>query len=209
MRKQMPWPREGVENDTPSIDIASLWMPSGWVDTAPMLNHQSLSHLTYCVVWDVIPNPLLGRKFAMFCVEWMAWITEFFYKELDILTHFRSLWALSVPAGLKELLWKYSSGSLPLGCRWYGTLDQGQTCCCGSEMSLPHIWARCPAYNLTPLRDVLLDLLPTICPGDCRTLDFNEWPSPFWFPLIALKPLEKRLAVSKPQATLLWNSHAA
>jgi len=75
-------------------------------------------------------------------------------------------------------------------------------------MSLPHIWAGCTAYNLGPLRDALLAHLPTLCPSNSQTLDFDKWPSPFWFPLFMLKPLEKRLAVSKPQAALLRNSRA-
>jgi len=190
--------KKGVELDTHTLDILSLWTPSGWVDTAPVLNHQSLSHLTYCVVRDAVPDPLQGRKFTDFCAEWTAWIAEHFHVELDILTHFCSLWMANVPTGLKELLWKTSSGSLPLGHRWYGT-----------EMSLPHVWAGCTAYDLTPLRDALLDHLPSLCPGDYRTLDFDKWPSPFWFPLIILKPLEKRLMVSKPQAALLRSSRAA
>ena len=54
--------RKGMELDTHTIDLSSLWTPSGWVDSTPMLNHQTLSHLTYCMVWDAIPSPLLGRN---------------------------------------------------------------------------------------------------------------------------------------------------
>jgi len=192
--------KKGVELDTHTLDISSLWTPSGWVDTAPVLNHQSLSHLMYCVVQDTVPNPLQGRKFTDFCAEWTAWIAEHFHLELDILTHFHLLWTANVPTSLKELLWKTSSGSLPLGRRWYGMSDLGQVCHCGMEMSLPQVWAGCAAYDLTPLRNALLDHLLLLCPSNYRTLDFDEWPSPFWFLLIVLKPLEKRLTVSKPQA---------
>ena len=76
-------------------------------------------------------------------------------------------------------------------------------------MMLPHVWASCTAYDLSPLKNVLLDHLPSLCPSDSQTLDFDEWPSLFWFLLFVLKPLEKRLVVSKPQAALLWNSQAA
>lgn len=155
------------------------------------------------------PNPLLGRKFSEFCTEWTAWISEYFHADLDILVHYQSLWTLNIPVGLKGLLWKSSSRSLLLGPHWYGPSDLGQNCHCGKAMSLPHVWSGCSTYDLSPLKDILLALLASLCPGDYRVLDYDKWPSPFWFLLLVLKPLEKQLEVSKKQLALLKDSWAS
>jgi len=69
-------------------------------------------------------DPKTG-ELAGFCVEWTAWIAKHFHAELDILTHFCLIWTVNIPTGLKELLWKSLSRSLPLGCRWHGRSDLG------------------------------------------------------------------------------------
>jgi len=188
--------KQGVEDPLQEIDMSSPWTPRGWVDDAPILNHQLLAHLTYCVVWETTPNPLFRPKWAGFCAKWTEWMATHFGAELDVTKHLPTLWRMNTPAGFKELLWKSASGSLPLGHHWYGELDLGRQCQCGTKLSLCHIWASCPSYDLAPLRNVLLEALPNLCPRPHQTLDFNKWPSPHWYPLLALKALEKQLPLA-------------
>jgi len=105
--------RQGVDSDLYTFDVSSLSVPPGWVDLAPVLNHQSLAHLTYLIVQDGTLPPILTDKFWPFMEEWTAWMKTNFLVNLDILQHFSRLWSLEVPPGLKELLWKEASSSLP------------------------------------------------------------------------------------------------
>ena len=57
-------------------------------------------------------------------------------------------------------------------------------------MSLSHVWAGCPAHDLTPLFDLLDSKMHLLEYGTLKSLWPSDWPAPFWFPLIALKPLE-------------------
>ena len=180
----------GVEHSHFVFSVSQPLLEPGWVDSAPVLNHQPLSHLTYLVVRDSTPPPLLGPKFAAFRLEWLVYFHDVFDTHVDLLRHFQSLWTINIPPGLRELLWKYAAGSLPLGHRWHGTSDLGRTCRCGSPMSLSHVWAGCPAHDLTPLFDLLDSKMRLLEYGTLTSLWPSDWPAPFWFPLIALKPLE-------------------
>lgn len=186
--------------------MSTLVVPRGWVDDAPILDHQSLSHLTYCIVREAVPEPMYSEKFMPFCKEWTDWISRHFQVDLDMTLHLGFLWRINIPTGLQDLLWKSALGSLPLGCRWYRRLDLGWECQCGTEMSLRHAWEGCTRYNLGPLQEVLLSSLLPLCLGSGQMLDFNEWPTPFWFPLITLRPLEKRLPVGRKQRRQLQDS---
>lgn len=201
--------RKGVDYDHFTFEVSALIVPHGWVDSTPVLNHQSLAHLTYLIVWDVMPNPLLSQRFLPFCLDWTAWIEEFFHVNLDILKHFQSLWTMQIPSGLHELLWKIASNSLPLGHRWHGASDLGWECHCGTVLLASHIWDGCAYYTLTPLRELLLCHLSTLCPGHHQVLDFDEWPSPYWYPLLALKPLEKSLSLTRCVAWVYKESQNA
>jgi len=76
-------------------------------------------------------------------------------------------------------------------------------------MSLRHVWEGCPSYDITPLKEALVEHLPTLCSGSHWTLDFDEWPTPFWYPLICLKALERHLDISRKQARTLNKSRKA
>ena len=180
----------GVKHSHFVFSVSQSLLDPGWVDSAPVLNHQPLSHLTYLIVRDSIPPPLLGPKFAAFRLEWLTYFHDVFDTHIDLMRHFQSLWSVNIPPGLRELLWKYAAGSLPLGHRWHGTSDLGRTCRCGSVMSLSHVWAGCPAHDLTPLFDLLDSKMQLLEYGTQKSLWPCEWPAPFWFPIIALKPLE-------------------
>ena len=185
----------GVKHSHFYFSVMQPLLDPGWVDSAPVLNHQPLSHLTYLVVRDSVPPPLLGPKFAAFCLEWLTYFHEVFDTQVNLLRHFQSLWTVNIPPGLWELLWKYAAGSLPLGLQWHGTSDLGRTCRCGSMMSLSHIWAGCPAHDLTPLFDLLDSKMHLLESGSLKSLWPCNWPAPFWFPLIALKPLESQSSI--------------
>ena len=180
----------GVQHSHFHFSVTQPLLDPGWVDSAPVLNHQPLSHLMYLIVRDSVPPPLLGPKFAAFCLEWLTYFHDVFDTHIDLLRHFQSLWTVNIPPGLRELLWKYAAGSLPLGHRWHGTSDLSRTCRCGSAMSLPHVWAGCPAHDLTPLYDLLDSKMRLLESGSFKSLWPCEWPAPFWLPLIALRPLE-------------------
>ena len=63
-------------------------------------------------------------------------------------------------------------------------------------MSLPHVWAGCPAHDLTPLFDLLDSKMRLLEYGTQKSLWPGDWPAPFWLPLIALKPLESLSTIS-------------
>jgi len=191
--------KKGVERDTYEFDVAMLHAPKVWVDDAPTLNCQSLAHITYCVVRDMVPPPLLSNSFAPFCTDWSSYISLVFHEDLDVISSFKTLWTIRIPKGLKELLWKSASGSLPIGRGWHGASDLGATCTCGEEMSLPHVWEGCPYYDLHPLREALDLFLASLGGGSSKTLDFGSWPSPYWYPLICLPKLEKALDLNRKQ----------
>jgi len=54
---------QGMVHDDHVFDISSLRVPQGWVNAAPVLNHQSLAHLTYLIVRDTLPPPILSGRF--------------------------------------------------------------------------------------------------------------------------------------------------
>ena len=198
--------KTGVERDTYEFDVASLHTPKSWVDTAPVLNCQSLAHITYCIVRDMVPPPILGRKFAPFCEDWTSYMSLVFHVDLDILSSFKNLWTMNVPIGLKGLLWKSASGSIPIGELWHGASDLGAYCACGETLSLPHIWEGCECYRLAPLKDALDGYLLTLGGGFSKTVDFSAWPSPYWYPLLCLAKIEKSLDISRKQRKSLKNN---
>ena len=102
---------------------------------------------------------------------------------------------LTVPEGLKEVLWKEMNGAQVLGHRYYGARnaksDMGRFCLCGTEMSLGHILLGCSKYELQPLMDILKEILGSISPPQSfKTLHLDEWGTSPWYPLLALRELE-------------------
>src|SRR5258708_14738814 len=94
------------------------------------------------------------------------------------------------------------SGLLPLGQSWHGRSRLGRVCCCGSTMSLEHIWSSCPSYDLEPLFSTLYRFLGSLevarvyahspAPGlsPLFTLQPTLWHGEMWFPLLAFRSLE-------------------
>jgi len=96
--------------------------------------------MTKLVVQYRITVPTSTIKFGSFSDRWVVMIGTMFNKVLDPGNHVRNVWNISVPEGLKEVLWKEMNGALVIGHRYYGTKnkksDMGRICWCGIEMSL-------------------------------------------------------------------------
>ena len=166
-------------------------------------------------------SPSLRDKSASFRYAWSLWASGECDAWLDITHHIPNIWVLNVPAQLKELLWKEINGSLPLGNMWTSKVKLGQTCPCNGEtieyrhvwisprcehtnglraikcrcsttVSLAHIWKGCSRYDMSPFREVARKLIKKVVYLDTPTTDLDRWMSgDMWFPLIALRSLER------------------
>ena len=134
------------------FDISTLTVPQGWIDVAPVLCHQPLDYLTRLVVRNRTLAPTGTIKFGAFSDRWTVMIGTLFDKVLDPGNHVERVWSITIPEGLKEVLWKEMNGALVLGHRYYGTRykksDMGRACPCGQEMSLGHVLLGCTKYNI-------------------------------------------------------------
>jgi len=178
------------------FDIGAIRIPAGWVDVAPVLCHQPLNYLTALTVWAKVQTLTDTIKFGVFLDRWVITIRNMFGVVLDLGNHIGKVWNLSIPEGLKEVLWKEMNGAQVLGHRYYGTglakSDLGRFCSCGDEMTLQHILVGCEAYGLQPLLMILMDALREISPADSfKTLHPDEWGWSPWYPLLALRELEE------------------
>ena len=178
------------------FNVSSIEIPSGWIDTAPVLCHQPLDYLTKQVVCDRVRAPTSTLKFEAFSDRWTVMIGNMFGIVLDPGSHIGGVWSLSIPEGMKEVLWKEMNSTLVLGHRYFGTRnaksDMGRFCPCDAEMTLSHILLGCSAYKLQPLMDVLLDVLGSFSLAHgFKTLHPDAWGVSPWYPLLALKELEE------------------
>jgi len=178
------------------LDLGSLSIPDGWVDTAPVLCHQPLDYLTKLVVRAQVEAPAKTLKFEAFSDRWMVTLGHMFGVVLDPGNYIKEVWCLAIPEGMKEVLWKEMNGAQVLGHRYHGQghvrSDMGRFCPCGIEMTLGHILIGCDVYKLRPLMEVLLAALDTLHPGsDFKTLSPDSWGASPWYPLLALGVLEE------------------
>ena len=51
--------------------------------------------------------------------------------------------------------------------------------------------------------------LESMCSSDRKTLKFSAWPSPYWYPLLCLRQLEKSFDAPKKEQRTLRDSRAA
>jgi len=177
------------------LDISSLTFPSGWVDGTPVLCHQPLDYLTKLVVRARVRAPAMTMKFGAFSDRWMVTLGHMFGVVLDPGNYIGKVWSLTIPEGMKEVLWKEMNGAQVLGHRYYGQghtkSDMGRFCLCRVEMTLGHILLGCNAYPLHPLMACLLAVLGTMHPGHSfKTLSPDTWGTSPWFPLLALGAIE-------------------
>jgi len=178
------------------LDVGSLKIPAGWVDTAPVLCHQPLDYMTKLVVWARVGAPAKTIKFESFSDRWMVTLRNMFGVVLDPGSYIGRIWSLPIPEGMKEVLWKEMNGAQVLGHRYFGRghakSDMGHFCLCRTEMSLGHILVGCKAYVLRSLMEILLDLLKAVYPGSgFKMLTPDAWGQSPWYPLLALGELEE------------------
>ena len=178
------------------LDIGLLTAPAGWIDTAPVLCHQPLDYLTKLVVRARVGAPAKTVKFEAFSDRWMVTLGHMFGVVLDPGNYIKEVWRLTIPEGMKEVLWKEMNGAQVLGHRYHGwghgRSDMGRFCLCGMEMTLGHILLGCDTYRLQPLMTVLLTVLGALHPGSSfKTLSPDSWGSSPWYPLLALGRLEE------------------
>jgi len=183
------------------MDLGQLTVPTGWVDTAPVLAHQPLDFLTQLVVRHEVPPPTTTLRFGRFSDRWVVAMGGLFGQVLDPGLYISNVWRINIPEQLKEVLWREMNGTQVLGVGYHGKSDMGRTCRCGATMSLDHILLGCYRYDIAPLCAVLSTHLTRVSPPVfCRSLRPEDWhPSP-WYPLIALRRVERNAV--RPSKTL-------
>ena len=131
---------------------------------------------------------------------------------LDPVEHVPILWKVNVPVGLRELLHKRIFSSLPIGDTWHGKLTLGQACRCSSTLSLEHVWASCPSYDLHSCLFILYTHFQSLHPEGAPSSWPWLWPPPLWFPLLSLRSLDNmpgnnpalRRALGKSRSMREW-----
>ena len=77
-------------------------------------------------------------------------------------------------------------------------------------MSLPHIWKGCSQYDMSPFWEIARNLVKEVVYLDTPTTDPDRWMSGnMWFPLIALKSLERGPAYNDVDKKVLGPSRKA
>ena len=178
------------------LDIGSLTTPGGWVDTAPVLCHQPLDYLTKLVTRAKMTAPAKTLRFEAFSDWWVVTIGNMFGVVLDPGNYIKKIWGLTIPEGLKEVLWKEMNSMQVIGHRYFGRghakSDLAHFCLCGSELSLAHILVGCSVYKLNGLMEVLMESLESVYPtSGFKTLSPDSWGVSPWYPLLALRELEE------------------
>ena len=144
--------KEGLASG-PVFQLDDLHVPPGWVDSAPVLNCQSLAFITQALVTYSSPTPLLSPRMASFCDRWMVFFGRSFDTWVDLGVHFRRLWRLNCPPGLKDLLWRLVTSALPIGTSWYGRDVGLQFCPCSdpTPLDLFHVFRGCSHFPIQRL----------------------------------------------------------
>jgi len=188
-------------HSTNTVDLRDFAPPPGWIDSGMTLAGTPLKVLTRGIVKDSSWPPLSKARCKDFLSHWSHYVATRFLTPLDAGVAFPHLWSLNVPPRLKELLWKETTGSLPLGASWFGPMDLGRICLCGSVLSLHHVWSGCRHHNISHLLLTLACHIESISYPyhDLPTTRITSWGHP-WFPLLALKELENSRIVGKKAA---------
>ena len=184
------------------LDLSKLYTPPNWVNTSPVLNNAALSSLTALVIRHTIHPPIFSTKAGLQIVHWKATIRRRYGLVVEPVCYIPKLWTLHILAQLKETIWKHIFGALPLGHRCHAISDLGRFCRCGAEMSLDHIWASCPEYDLSPLLDATNIHLSALTPGiyiKHTDLDGSLYQ---WFALLSLSRLDRALIPNKHHVAL-------
>ena len=199
--------KQGLLPTSPHLFVADITAPPRWVDDGPVLNNQSLAFLTDTVVASS-PSPFLSPKFASFSSSWFSYMLRVFSARLDPAEHAPLIWKINIPVGLRELLHKRVFSSLPIGDSWHGKLTLGQVCRCSATLSLEHIWASCPSYDLRSCLFILHDHFHSLHPDASLSAQPWLWPSPAWFPLLSLRSLDNMPSTDPARRRILGKSRA-
>jgi RNase H len=179
-----------------------LWIPPpGWVSTAPFLVGCPLAASSSLIASTSSPMPLYRERTLDFLLNWYSSLRDRFDVRIEKSRFFSRLWTINVPPTLRDILWRLSHDSIPLGHHFRGP-DPGKRCRCGSEMSLPHIWVSCPAYDLQALSDATNAYISNSRPGVFVTHDTVDDRTDFWYPLLALQELETEMYSGKRRKVL-------
>ena len=197
--------KQGLLPTSPALHLADISAPPRWVDNGPVLNCQSLAFLTDVVVASS-PPPFLSSKFTSFSSFWTSHMLRFFSARLDPTEHVPLIWSINIPVGLRELLYKRIFSVLPIGDTWRGDLTLRQACRCGSTLSLEHVWASCPSYDLRPLLSILYEHFQSLHPGPALSAQPWLWPSLIWLPLLSLRSLDNMPLNNPPLRRALGKS---
>src|SRR5258706_3017480 len=83
-------------------------------------------------------------------------------------------------------------------------------CCCGSLMSLAHIWKGCRSYDMEPFYSILKKKLKSLVYLDSPTTNPDVWMSgDMWFLLLSLRSLELGPEISERDRKVLSHSRKA
>jgi len=191
-----------TSNET--VHLPAVRIQPGWTDHAPTLGGTPLDMLTKQVVRHCTDPPLSKAKCAPFLEAWSACLLEMAGITLDAGLHAPRMWKLNIPTRLRELLWKDITRSLPIGATWFGTMECGRTCSCGTELTLLHVWTSCATHDLTPLLQTLRDRLPALPrqPPPGPTCGTPSWPSESWStPAGSARKRQKNCVKADPNAS--------
>ena len=177
-----------------TFDLRHLEVPSGWIDYAPVLNHQSLSFITSALV-SRRPSPIISRRISNFSDRWTILMWFSFSTRVDLGAHIPHVWRLNAPPGFKELMWKHMFDSLPIGASRRASHQLGLVYCpCGSAapLDLYHVFRGCSHFPVSSLFDSVL--CPTVIACAPRhashpSVDPRRWHNRWWFPVLCLKRL--------------------
>ena len=177
-----------------SFDLGHLRVPPGWVDYAPVLNHQSLSFITSAIV-SHRPSPIISHHISSFSDHWMVLMWFSFSTRVDLGAHIPHIWRLNAPPGFKELFWKHMFDSLPIGLSRRANQQLGLVYCpCGTAdpVNLYHIFRGCPHFPVSLLFDDVLCPAVIACAPQHEShpsVDPHRWYERWWFPVLCLKRL--------------------
>ena len=177
-----------------TFDLGRLSVPSGWIDYAPVLNHQSLSSITSALI-SHRPTPVISRRISSFSDRWTVLMWFSFSTRVDLGAHVRHIWHLNAPPGFKELVWKHMFDSLPIGLSRRANQQLGLVWCpCGNTapLDLYHVFRGCPHFPVSSLFDSALCPVVVACAPQHEShpsVDPHRWYERWWFPILCLKRL--------------------
>jgi ribonuclease HI len=176
----------------PTLRLATLSAPPSWVATALFLVGCPLAASTGLITSTSSPAPIYCAHTLNFLLDWYIQLHDRLGVRIEKSRFFTRLWSINIPPTLRDIIWRLVHDFIPLGAPFRGP-DLGKTCRCGTELSLPHMWLSCPAYNLQPLHNVTNAYIMSTRPRAFTSHDCVEDCADFWYPLLAFQDIETEL----------------